>query len=112
VTDSGLVYLELVAGEGAQPQLTDTLSVHYHGTLRDGRVFDSSVDRGEPAQFPLNRVINCWTEALPMMKVGSKARLTCPSTIAYGERGAPPLIKPGATLTFEVELLDIVAAQE
>lgn len=112
VTDSGLVYLELMAGEGEQPKLTDVLQVHYHGTLRDGRVFDSSVERGEPAQFPLNRVINCWTEALPMMKVGGKSRLTCPSTIAYGDRGAPPMIKPGATLTFEVELLGIVAAQE
>jgi len=112
VTDSGLVYLEIMAGEGPQPKLTDTLSVHYHGTLRDGRVFDSSVERGEPAQFPLNRVINCWTEGLPMMKVGSKARLTCPSTIAYGDRGAPPLIKPGATLAFEIELLDIIAASE
>ena len=82
------------------------MKVHYHGTLRDGTVFDSSVERGEPATFPLNRVIPCWTEGVQKMKVGGKAKLVCPSNIAYGDRGAPPKIKPGATLVFEVELLE------
>ena len=106
-TDSGLVYLDLVVGEGAGPVATDTVTVHYHGTLSDGTVFDSSVERGEPASFPLNRVIPCWTEGLQLMKPGGKARLVCPSDIAYGDRGSPPRIKPGAALVFEVELLSI-----
>jgi FKBP-type peptidyl-prolyl cis-trans isomerase len=106
-TDSGLVYLDLVVGEGAGPAATDTVTVHYHGTLSDGTVFDSSVERGEPASFPLNRVIPCWTEGLQLMKPGGKARLVCPSDIAYGDRGSPPRIKPGAALVFEVELLSI-----
>ncbi|MGI9264835.1 MAG: FKBP-type peptidyl-prolyl cis-trans isomerase [Gammaproteobacteria bacterium] len=106
-TDSGLVFLDLVVGEGAGPSATDTVTVHYHGTLSDGTVFDSSVDRGEPASFPLNRVIPCWTEGLQLMKPGGKARLVCPSDIAYGDRGSPPRIKPGAALVFEVELLSI-----
>jgi len=109
-TDSGLVYLELAPGKGATPRPTDKVKVHYHGTLRDGTVFDSSVDRGEPAEFPLNRVIPCWTEALQMMQVGAKARIVCPAEIAYGDRGTPGRIPPGATLAFEVELLGIVAA--
>ena len=83
------------------------MTVHYHGTLIDGTVFDSSVQRGEPATFRLNGVIKCWTEGVQLMKVGGKSRLVCPSQIAYAERGAPPRIKPGATLVFEVELLDI-----
>ncbi len=82
-------------------------TVHYHGTLRDGTVFDSSVERGQPAQFALNRVIPCWTEGLQLMKVGGKAKLVCPPEIAYGDRGAGQLIKPGAALTFEVELISI-----
>ena len=90
------------------PKATDTVKVHYHGTLTDGTVFDSSVKRGEPATFPLNQVIKCWTEAVQLIKVGGKSRLVCPSGIAYGDRGSPPVIKPGATLVFEVELLDIV----
>ena len=81
--------------------------MNYHGTLRDGTVFDSSRDRGTPATFPLNRVIPCWTEAVQKMKVGGKAKIVCPSSIAYGDRGAPPKIKPGAPLVFEVELLSI-----
>jgi FKBP-type peptidyl-prolyl cis-trans isomerase len=108
--ESGLVYLEVAPGTGASPNDSDTVSVHYHGTLRDGSVFDSSVERGTPAQFPLNRVIPCWTEGVQKMKVGGKGRLTCPASIAYGDRGAPPKIKPGAALAFEVELLEILPA--
>lgn len=109
--DSGLVYLEVAPGTGDSPKDTDTVSVHYHGTLRDGTVFDSSVERGTPARFPLNRVIPCWTEGVQKMKVGGKGRLTCPASIAYGDRGAPPKIKPGAALAFDVELLEIVPAK-
>src|SRR5262249_18154795 len=107
-TDSGLGFSTIKAGTGPSPKATDTVKVHYHGTLTDGTVFDSSVQRGQPATFPLNQVIPCWTEGVQKMKVGEKARLVCPSTIAYGDRGAPPKIKPGATLVFEVELLEIV----
>jgi FKBP-type peptidyl-prolyl cis-trans isomerase FkpA len=107
-TPSGVVVKPLRPGTGPSPKATDTVKVHYHGTLIDGTVFDSSVQRGEPATFPLNQVIRCWTEGLQQMKVGGKARLVCPSDTAYGDRGAPPRIKPGATLVFEVELLDIV----
>jgi FKBP-type peptidyl-prolyl cis-trans isomerase FkpA len=104
---SGLVYQSLKNGTGASPKATDTVRVHYHGTLADGKVFDSSVQRGQPAEFPLNRVIPCWTEGVAMMKVGGKAKLTCPPQIAYGARGAGGVIPPNATLTFEVELLAI-----
>ena len=107
-TASGLVYTELKAGSGDAPKTTDTVKVHYTGTLTDGTVFDSSVQRGEPATFPLNGVIKCWTEGLQMMKVGGKAKLVCPSDIAYGDQGRPPQIGPGAPLVFEVELLEIV----
>jgi FKBP-type peptidyl-prolyl cis-trans isomerase FkpA/FKBP-type peptidyl-prolyl cis-trans isomerase FklB len=107
-TASGLIITALNPGTGASPKATDTVKVHYHGTLTDGTVFDSSLLRKEPATFALNAVIPCWTEALQIMKVGGKSRLVCPSTIAYGDRGAPPRIKPGAALVFEVELLDIV----
>jgi FKBP-type peptidyl-prolyl cis-trans isomerase FkpA len=106
-SDSGMIMTVLVAGEGAQPGPTDEVKVHYHGTLRDGTVFDSSVDRGSPAQFPLDRVIPCWTEAVTQMKVGSKSRVVCPASIAYGSRGMGTI--PGdAALVFEVELLEIV----
>jgi len=107
-TASGLVIVPIKAGTGASPKAADRVKVHYHGTLADGAVFDSSVQRGEPATFPLTGVIPCWTEGLQLMKVGGKSRLVCPAALAYGDRGSPPRIKPGATLTFEVELLEIV----
>jgi len=105
---SGLVITTLRPGTGASPKATDTVKVHYQGTLIDGTVFDSSIRRGEPATFPLNGVIPCWTEGVQQMKVGGKSRLVCPSSLAYGDRGAPPRIKPGATLVFEIELLEVV----
>lgn len=107
VTDTGLQYEVITQGDGPKPTLEDTVSVHYVGTLIDGREFDSSIARGEPASFPLKGVIPGWTEALQLMNVGSKHRLVIPSDLAYGERGAGQLIGPGATLVFEVELLEI-----
>jgi FKBP-type peptidyl-prolyl cis-trans isomerase FkpA/FKBP-type peptidyl-prolyl cis-trans isomerase FklB len=107
-TPAGFVITMLKPGAGESPKATDKVKVHYQGTLTDGTVFDSSFQRGEPVTFPLNQVIRCWTEGVQMMKVGGKSRLVCPSDLAYGERGAPPRIKPGATLVFEVELLEIV----
>jgi FKBP-type peptidyl-prolyl cis-trans isomerase FkpA/FKBP-type peptidyl-prolyl cis-trans isomerase FklB len=107
-TASGLVITTLKEGTGATPKATDTVKVHYRGTLPNGKVFDSSIERGEPATFALNEVIKCWTEGVQLMKVGGKAKFVCPSDIAYGERGAPNGgIPPGATLIFEVELLGI-----
>jgi len=108
-TASGLIFIPVTAGTGDSPKATDTVKVHYVGTLRDGSTFDSSVERGQPATFPLNRVIPCWTEGLQKMKVGGKAKLACPSSIGYGDRGSPPKIKAGAALLFEVELLGIEA---
>ncbi len=105
--DSGLIMIVQQEGEGASPAASDKVTVHYQGKLIDGSVFDSSVQRGQPATFPLNGVIPCWTEALQKMKVGGKAQLVCPSDIAYGDRGLPPRISPGATLVFEVELIEI-----
>jgi FKBP-type peptidyl-prolyl cis-trans isomerase FkpA len=107
-TESGMVYRELVAGAGPSPSPSDTVRVHYRGTLVDGTEFDSSYERGEPAQFALDRVVKCWTEGLQKMKAGGKAKLVCPSTLAYGDRGRPQ-IPPGATLVFEIELLEIVS---
>ncbi len=104
---SGLIIQRVERGSGASPGEADTVVVHYHGTFPDGRVFDSSIDRGIPAVFPVNGVIACWTEALQHMKVGAKAHLTCPAAIAYGEAGAPPTIPPDATLQFAVELLEV-----
>jgi FKBP-type peptidyl-prolyl cis-trans isomerase FkpA len=107
VTTSGLVYRSLQEGTGASPVAADTVKVHYKGTLPDGTEFDSSYKRGTPAEFPLSRVIKCWTEGVQRMKVGGKAKLTCPPGIAYGERGAGGVIPPNATLQFEVELISI-----
>ena len=107
-TDSGLQYEVLEEGDGKSPKPTDTVKVHYHGTLIDGTVFDSSVERKEPVEFPVNRVIEGWTEALQLMQVGDKYRLVIPSDLAYGERGAGGDIGPNSVLVFEVELLDIV----
>jgi FKBP-type peptidyl-prolyl cis-trans isomerase FkpA len=104
---SGLVIKTIKEGTGPSPAATDTVKVHYEGTLENGTVFDSSKKRGQPATFPLNQVIPCWTEGVQKMKVGGHAKLTCPSGIAYGDRGAPPTIPGGATLTFDVELLGI-----
>lgn len=109
-TTSGMIYIEQRKGTGPSPKATDTVKVHYKGTLVDGKPFDSSYDRGEPAQFPLNGVIPCWTEGVQKMTVGGKAKLVCPPGIAYGDRGSPPVIPPGATLVFEVELLEIGGA--
>ena len=103
---SGAVYQPLKAGAGASPKTTSTVKVHYEGKLKDGTVFDSSIQRGQPVEFSLNGVIPCWTEGVAKMKVGEKARLTCPSSTAYGDQGQGP-IPPGATLIFEVELLAI-----
>jgi FKBP-type peptidyl-prolyl cis-trans isomerase FkpA len=106
-TPSGLVYRELKAGTGESPKATDAVTVHYRGTLTNGTEFDSSYKRNEPAQFPVNQVIPCWTEGLQRMRTGGKSRFVCPASIAYGERGSPPDIPGGATLIFEVELLAI-----
>jgi FKBP-type peptidyl-prolyl cis-trans isomerase len=108
-TDSGLVISEITAGTGASPAATDRVKVHYRGTLRDGSVFDSSIDRGQPAEFGLDQVVPCWTEGLQLMKVGGKSRLVCPAALAYGDQGRPG-IPGGAALVFEVELLEIVPA--
>lgn len=104
---SGLVYLALKEGTGKSPSATDIVRVHYKGMFPDGREFDSSYKRGQPTEFPLNRVIKCWTEGVQRMKPGGKAKLTCPPAIAYGERGAGNVIPPNATLQFEIELLDV-----
>ena len=111
VSASGLIYRSLKEGSGPNPAATDTVRVHYRGTFPDGGEFDSSYKRGEPAEFPLNRVIKCWTEGVAKMKVGGKAKLTCPPAIAYGEKGAVGAIPPNATLQFEVELIGIVVSK-
>jgi len=107
-TESGLVYISLKEGAGESPKATDTVKVHYVGTLVDGKEFDSSYKRNNPIDFRLDAVIKCWTEGLQKMKPGGKAKLVCPSSIAYGENGAGELILPGATLVFEVELLEVL----
>ncbi len=106
-TSSGLVFQSLKDGTGASPAATDVVQVHYRGTFLDGREFDSSYRRGQPTEFPLNRVIPCWTEGVQRMKPGGKAKLTCPPAIAYGERGAGNVIPPNATLNFEIELISV-----
>lgn len=109
---SGLVYQETKPGTGKSPTSADVVKVHYHGKLVDGKVFDSSRERNTPAEFPLGRVMPCWTEAMQLMKVGAKATITCPPDLAYGEQGRPPKIPGGATLVFDVELLDVKAGGE
>ena len=108
-TDSGIIYKQLKAGTGASPKASDTVKVNYRGTLTDGTEFDSSYKRNQPAQFPLTGVIKCWTEGVQKMKVGGKIQLVCPSDLAYGPQGHPPTIPGGATLIFEVELLEIAS---
>ena len=104
---SGVVVKSLRPGTGANPTAADTVKVHYEGRLVDGTVFDSSYKRNEPASFPLNGVVPCWTQGLQKMKVGEKAQLTCPAEVAYGDQGSPPQIPGGATLVFDVELLEV-----
>ena len=106
-TPSGIIVTTLTEGSGASPKATDTVKVHYRGTLTDGKEFDSSYKRGQPATFPLNRVIPCWTEAVQLMHPGGKARVTCPPKTAYGESGAGGVIPPNATLVFDIELISI-----
>ncbi len=105
--ENGAAIKTIKAGEGESPTENDSVTVHYTGTLIDGTKFDSSRDRGQPATFPLARIIPCWKEGLQKMKVGERAKLVCPSDTAYGDNGRPPVIKPGATLVFDVELLGI-----
>jgi FKBP-type peptidyl-prolyl cis-trans isomerase FkpA len=106
---SGLIYKQIKAGTGAQPKATDIVKVNYTGTFIDGKVFDSSVERGQPVEFPLGQVITCWKDGVAKMKVGGKAKLTCPAETAYGDQGMPPIIAGGATLIFDVELLEVKA---
>ena len=109
-TPEGMVFFSVEDGSGEAPTGTDTVKVHYHGTFIDGRVFDSSREGGEPATFALNAVVPCFSQGIQRMKVGGKAKLVCPPELAYGERGAPPMVPPGATLIFEIELLEITEA--
>ena len=106
-TESGLQYKVITSGDGEKPTAADQVTVHYHGMLTDGTVFDSSVDRGQPASFGVTQVIKGWTEALQLMSVGDKWKLTIPANLAYGDQGYGGMIGPGATLVFEVELLGI-----
>lgn len=107
-SDSGLIFFNVKEGTGESPKGTDTVKVHYKGTLVDGREFDSSFKRGKPVELPLGNVIKCWTEGVQKMKPGGKAKLVCPSTIAYGENGAGEMILPGATLLFDIELIEVL----
>ena len=107
-TASGIEITMLTEGKGASPRASDTVRVHYRGTLTNGQEFDSSYKRGQPATFPLNRVIPCWTEGMQSLKVGGKAKLLCPANLAYGSRGVPGTIPPDAPLVFEVELIEVM----
>lgn len=107
-TESGLIFQSIEKGDGPSPGPSDVVSIHYRGTLRDGTVFDSSYERGQPVRFPLDQVIPCWSEGIQKMNVGGKAKLICPPDLAYGDRSSGP-IPPGSTLIFETELLEIVA---
>jgi FKBP-type peptidyl-prolyl cis-trans isomerase FkpA/FKBP-type peptidyl-prolyl cis-trans isomerase FklB len=108
-TESGAILTTIREGNGATPKVTDMVKVHYLGTLIDGTVFDSTAKQGAPATIRINEMSKCWVEGMQQMKVGSKSKLVCPSSLAYRDKGLPPLIKPGATLVFEIELLEIVA---
>jgi FKBP-type peptidyl-prolyl cis-trans isomerase FkpA len=110
-TESGAILTPIKEGKGATPKVTDSVKVHYLGTLIDGTVFDSSAKQGDPTTIVLSEMSKCWVEGIQQMKVGSKTKLVCPSNLAYRDKGLPPLIKPGATLVFEIELLEIVAAK-
>jgi FKBP-type peptidyl-prolyl cis-trans isomerase FkpA len=110
-TESGAIFKTIKEGSGAIPKVTDMVKVHYQGTLIDGTVFDNSTKQGEPAMMRVNEMSKCWVEGMQQIKVGSKSKLVCPSSLAYRDKGLPPLIKPGATLVFEIELLEIVAAK-
>ena len=110
-TESGAILTTIKEGNGATPKVMDTVKMHYLGTLIDGTVFDRSAKQGEPATIRVNEMSKCWMEGMQQMKVGSKSKLVCPSSLAYRDKGLPPLIKPGATLVFEIELLEIVAAK-
>jgi FKBP-type peptidyl-prolyl cis-trans isomerase FkpA len=109
-TDSGLIYIPITAGTGKQPKSTDMVKMNYTGSFVDGKEFDSSMKHGQPIEIPLDKVLKCWSEGVTKMKVGGKAKLVCPSNVAYGDEGRPPVIPGGATLVFEVELLDAKAA--
>jgi len=108
---SGLIYTELKAGDGQRPKPSDMVKVNYTGRLRDGTVFDSSAERGQPGEFAVHGIIPCWAEGLQLMKEHGKAKLVCPATLAYGDKGAPPKIKPGAPLVFEIELIEVSPAK-
>ena len=108
-TESGAILTTIREGTGATPKVTDMVKVHYLGTLIDGTVFDSTAKQGAPATIRINEMSKCWMEAMQQVKVGSKSKLVCPSSLAYRDKGLPPLIKPGATLVFEIELLEIMA---
>jgi FKBP-type peptidyl-prolyl cis-trans isomerase FkpA/FKBP-type peptidyl-prolyl cis-trans isomerase FklB len=110
-TESGAILKTIKEGSGATPKITDMVKVHYQGTLIDGTVFDSSAKQGEPAMMRMNEMGKCWVEGMQQIKVGGKSKLVCPSSLAYRDKGLPPFIKPGATLVFEIELLEIVATK-
>jgi FKBP-type peptidyl-prolyl cis-trans isomerase FkpA len=105
-TPSGIVIRTITPGTGESPTAADVVKVHYEGKLIDGKVFDSSIQRNEPVEFPLSGVVPCWTEAVQLMKKGGRSQIVCPPALAYGDRGSPPVIPPGSTLSFEVELID------